>query len=188
MSARTVPGPVHQAVGDGALIERSRTEPECFAEIFDRYAPAVHRYLSGASGPALRTDLPTGTDAMVRYLYRNSHGQNPPDQQAFITAGDLVREAYLPPAALAALWSATARIPGVATAHDEVDAAGRHGVAVVREFNGLRQELILDPVTYAFLGEREVVTRDQDGLIRGQILGSSASMRIAIVDRPGQLP
>jgi hypothetical protein len=163
---------------DGLMRERPR----------DGGADWTTYHLSGASGPAALTDLPTGTDAMVRYLYRNSHGGNPPDQQAFITVGDLVRESYLPPAALSALWSAAARIPGVGTAHDAVDAAGRHGVAVFREFNGLRQELIFDPHTYAFLGEREVVTADQDGLTKGQILGSSASMRVAIVDQVGQLP
>lgn len=39
--------------------------------------------------------LPSSARAMLAYLYRNSHGQNPAAVQAFITAGDLIRESYV---------------------------------------------------------------------------------------------
>jgi hypothetical protein len=182
---------------DGLLRERPQSDPGGWTETplagcRDGHLNPVPRQV-GAGGPcrpmpAYRGDLPTGTDAMVRYLYRNSHGENPPDQQAFVTVGDLIREAYLPPAALSALYSAAARIPGVSVQRDVVDAAGRHGIAVARAFNGIRHELIFDPATYEFLGEREVVTRDGDGLTAGQLFGSAAVLRVAIVARPGQLP
>jgi hypothetical protein len=133
-------------------------------------------------------DLPTSTDAMVEYLYHNSHGQNPPDQQAFITVGDLVRQSYVPPAALSALFSAAARIPGVSVDRDIVDAVGRHGIAVGRTFNGIQDQLIFDSTTYTFLGERSVAIENIDGLTPGWVLSFSAMLRLAIVDRPGQFP
>ena len=43
------PRPV-PVVGDGEVIRRSLTEPAQFAVLFDRHAPAVHRYLSRRVG------------------------------------------------------------------------------------------------------------------------------------------
>ncbi|WP_131738573.1 RNA polymerase sigma factor [Actinomadura roseirufa] len=47
---------VHQQ-SDGAIIERSRRDPEVFAELYDRHAPAVHRYLARRLGRDLADDL-----------------------------------------------------------------------------------------------------------------------------------
>ena len=131
--------------------------------------------------PAYHGDLPSDPAAMLTYLYRNSNGGNPADQQAFITVGDLIRENYLPPRSLSALFAATAKIPGVTVTRSVVDADGRTGIAVGRTFNGSRQELIFDPHSYAYLGEREL-----DG--HGSVTGEAARLRIAIVDRAGLLP
>jgi RNA polymerase sigma-70 factor (ECF subfamily) len=51
------PQPVIPGLADGVLIEQSRSDPERFAEIFDRHAPAVHRYLSRRIGSSLADDL-----------------------------------------------------------------------------------------------------------------------------------
>ena len=144
---------------------------------------------------------------MLTYLYGNSHGDNPRDQQAFITAADMLRGAYLPPAARSALFRAMARIPGVRAMPDVVDVAGRHGVAVTRTY-GYRQELIFDPKTYEYLGEQETVVADPGtggpgttpgrspghtasqvpDLPLGMVFGRIAILRVAIVDRAGQVP
>jgi hypothetical protein len=139
--------------------------------------------------PAYRGDLPTSVDAMLAYLYRpNPHNSDPLDQQAFTTVGQLVVQSYIPPAALSALFSAAARIPGVTVEHDIVDAAGRHGIAVGRTFKGIQDQLIFDSKTYAFLGERSVAVENVGGLPTGWVLSYTAMLRVAIVDRPGQLP
>ncbi|GAA1274486.1 hypothetical protein GCM10009665_72440 [Kitasatospora nipponensis] len=65
-----------------------------------------------------------------------------------------------PPAVAAALMQAAAKIPGTSVVTDEVDAAGRHGVAVVGTNGTLRVALIFDPTTGAFLGVREVLLSD----------------------------
>jgi hypothetical protein len=138
--------------------------------------------------PGAPRDLPTTTTGMLRYLYQHRAGQNPPDQQAFITAGDLIRESYIPPAALAAVFRATAHIPGVTVARGAVTADGKRGIAVQRIFNGISQQLIFDPASYAFIGEREEVISATGGLRPGTIMDSTAVLRVAIVDRAGQLP
>ncbi|MEU6749884.1 RNA polymerase sigma factor [Actinomadura nitritigenes] len=42
---------------DRAIIERSRRDPEAFAELYDRHAPAIHRYLARRLGRDLADDL-----------------------------------------------------------------------------------------------------------------------------------
>ncbi|MEV4006076.1 RNA polymerase sigma factor [Actinomadura sp. NPDC049753] len=43
--------------GDSAIIERSRRDPEAFAALYDRHAPAIHRYLARRLGRDLADDL-----------------------------------------------------------------------------------------------------------------------------------
>jgi hypothetical protein len=135
-----------------------------------------------------RMDLPTDADGMLAYLYRaGGDTRNPRDQDAFNAAGDLIREAYLSPASLAAVFDAVAQIPGVTVIGEVKDEAGRTGVAVaLTQVQGSRTELIFDARTHAFLGERSTQVRNQDGLKAGQVLDSTAVLKIAIVDRAGQ--
>ncbi|GAA4046847.1 RNA polymerase sigma factor [Nonomuraea soli] len=46
---------------DASIIARSRAEPECFAEIFDRYFPAIHRYAAVRLGSAAADDVAAET-------------------------------------------------------------------------------------------------------------------------------
>jgi hypothetical protein len=140
--------------------------------------------------PGYRADLPVDADGMLRYLYRGADGtKNPRDQEAFTAAGDLIREANLSSASLAAVFEAVARIPGVRVVGNVTDAAGRAGVALARdEVQGIRAELIFDRTTYAFLGEHEVLTRGAYGFKAGESINSTAVLRVAVVDRAGQLP
>jgi hypothetical protein len=139
--------------------------------------------------PGYHGDLPTDPGAMLSYLRGRGGSKNGPDQDAFTAAGDLIREAYLAPPVLAAVFEAVGRIPGVTVAGNVTDEAGRAGVVLTRdEVQGSRAELIFDPKTYEYLGERVVVSHDQDGLRAGQILNSTAILRVAVLPAAGQLP
>ncbi len=138
--------------------------------------------------PGYPAGLPTSAGAMLAYLYRNSHGQNPPAVQAFITAGDLISVSYLRPAALAALFGALEKLPGVSVADHAVNAAGQPGVAVQQTFHGMSYQLIFNPRTYAFIGGREVSVSASAGLRVSTILFSYAILRLAVVNHAGQLP
>jgi len=69
-----------------------------------------------------------------------------------------------------------------------VNAAGQRGIAVQQRFRGISQQLIFNPRTYAFIGERQVAVSAASGLRAGTILDSTAILRLAVVDRAGQLP
>lgn len=49
MDETAVTAEVHQ-LSDRAIIERSRRDPEEFAALYDRHAPAIHRYLARRLG------------------------------------------------------------------------------------------------------------------------------------------
>jgi hypothetical protein len=138
----------------------------------------------------LRT-LPTDPGLLLKKVYEETKGQgNGPDQQAFTTIGDLVREQVVPPKLAAGLYRAAARIPGVVLVDDSTDAAGRPGVAIARtdEVDGARTEWIFDRETYTYLGERTVQTRDVEGVKAGTVRGHTAVTDRAVVDAIKQLP
>ncbi|MBE1486310.1 RNA polymerase sigma factor [Plantactinospora soyae] len=49
------------AVADAVLIRQSRTEPERFALLFDRYYPEIHRFAANRLGPTAADDLAAET-------------------------------------------------------------------------------------------------------------------------------
>lgn len=133
--------------------------------------------------------LPTDPHALLKKIYDETRGSGPgPDQQAFTTIGDLLREQLAPPAVSAALYRAAARIPGVTVVGDSVDAAGRHGVAVARVHAGERTEWIFDTNTMEFLGERGVMVEDTKWAKSGQITATTAVLTRGITNKPGDDP
>jgi len=133
-------------------------------------------------------DLPSDPQAMLQYLkQRGGDTKNPPDQDAFSAAANLIREGYLPPKSLAVVFDALATLPSVQVVGDVTDEAGRTGVAVaITEVQGTRTELIFDRKSFAFLGDRSVLVRDQDGLPAGQVMSAAAVLSVAVVDQAGQ--
>ncbi|NUW35067.1 CU044_5270 family protein [Nonomuraea sp. SMC257] len=112
------------------------------------------------------------------------------DMYAFQYLAQGMRDAVLPARTRAAMYGALARIPGVRYEKGASDLAGRPGVTLYRVSGHLRDEIFIDPRTYAYLGYRTVVTRDHDDhgsqLRKGQILGWDAQLRGAIVDKAGE--
>ncbi|MET9769186.1 CU044_5270 family protein [Streptomyces sp. NPDC006415] len=146
--------------------------------------------LNAPSYDYLRT-LPTDPDLLLKKIYDETEGEgNSPDQRAFNTIGDLLREQVVPPELAAGLYRAAARIPGVVLVDDSADAVGRHGVAIARadEADGARTEWIFDRETYTYLGERTVQTRDVEGVKEGTVRGHTAVTDRAVVDAVKQPP
>jgi len=135
----------------------------------------------------LANDPPTGTmtrdDAIYDAIY--TLFSDGPSQGVLI-----------PPNLEAALYRVLQQLPGV---HFETaaDLAGRTGLGFWRVGEGyLKQELVIDPVTYTFMGYEDVAVADHalvgtDGtryVKKGHVMGWGAVLGIAIVQKPGQLP
>ncbi|MER6091314.1 CU044_5270 family protein [Streptomyces bluensis] len=140
--------------------------------------------------------LPTDPDALLKRIRddaERNHGAGSdsttgPDQEAFVTIGDLLRNGVTPPETSAALYRAAALIPGVDVVPDAADAAGRHGVAVARTHDGERTEWIFDKSTARLLGERTVLVEDNAWGKAGTVVTSVALISSGIVDEAGQTP
>ena len=98
--------------------------------------------IGGLNDPTYRLlqTLPTNPHALLAMIYRIERGHGPgPDQEAFVTIGDLLRNTIAPPKVTAALYRAAALIPGVTFVPNATDAIGRPGVAVARIGPGRRR-------------------------------------------------
>ena len=149
-------------------------------------------YQGGVNDPTYRflQSLPTDPHALLSLIERQMSGQQPPPEEAFITIGDLLREAIAPPRVSAALYRAAALIPGVTVIADATDAIGRHGVAVAMTVEGVRNEWIFSKQTLRYLGERDInIAKPRDlNITIGSIAYEAAVLQRAFVDHAGQTP
>ena len=149
------------------------------------------------------SSLPADPAALERVLLAN----DPPN--GTMTRDDAIYDAIytlfsagpsqgvlIPPKLEAALYRVLQQLPGV---HFETaaDLAGRTGLGFWRVGEGyLRQELVINPVTYGFMGFEDVAVADHalvgtDGtryVKKGHVMGWGAVLGLAIVHKPGQLP
>ncbi|MFC8451954.1 CU044_5270 family protein [Kitasatospora sp. NPDC057223] len=146
----------------------------------------------GLNGPTYEylAGLPTDPAALLEKIYTETKGQgSSPDQEAFVTIGDLLRGQIAPPAVSAALYRAAARIPGVTTIDGVPAGSGRTGVAVAHVDGDVRTEWIFDRSSYEFLGEREVVAAEGSRWGKpGTVTGQSTALSRAVVDAAGDRP
>ncbi len=107
--------------------------------------------------------VPTDRDALRAFIEeRASKADQPLDYEMFVVVGDLLRESFSSPVVFespelrSALFDVAASLPGVELLGNTTDEIGRPGVGVGYTHRGVRYELIFDPATSAFLGERDV--------------------------------
>ena len=137
--------------------------------------------LNDATYRLLQT-LPTDPHALLAMIYKVERGHGPsPDQEAFVTIGDLLRDKIAPPKVAAGLYRAAALIPGVTLVRHATDAIGRHGVAVAQTADGIRTELIFSKKSLTLIGERTILAKI------GISTDATAIIRQAFVDHLGQV-
>ena len=178
--------PVADLCGPGLAIENGKRFSISEKPTPDMAANGVHLkcpYQGTVNDPSYRLlqSLPTDARSLLNLIYKETAGAGQsPDQEAFTTIGDLLRESIAPPEVSAALFRAAALIPGVTVIPSAVDAAGLPGIAVSFTSNGEQSEWIFDKQTLQMLGELDFVN--------GTLTGKSAIIARAFVDHPGQVP
>src|SRR5262249_26380523 len=150
--------PVADLCGPGLAIDHGvrfsisdKPTPDMAANGVDLKCP----YRGTVNDPSYRLlqSLPTDPRALLDGIYKQTAGAGQsPDQEAFPTIGDLLRESIAPPEVSAALFRAAALIPGVTVVANAVDAVGRPGIAVSFTSNGEQSEWIFDKQTLQMLG------------------------------------
>lgn len=150
--------------------------------------PPCHRKPTIGSYDYLTT-LPTSPSALRAWLYTNPDGgQGQPDDLAWTEIGDLLREMLVPPKLAAALFRVAATIPGARLVPHAADAVAQRGIAVGRYDRKTKAyaELIFDPRTYQYIGDRDVLAKPVKGVgPAGTLVESTAQLQVSVVS---QLP
>ena len=119
--------------------------------------------------------LPLDPQQLLNYIYRTTVGQGvSADGEALVFIADTLRTGVVPADLRAALYKAAAGIPGVTISDRTATLDGQTGIAFGRdESNGIRQEIIIDPITGLMIGESEVLLRDNilPGVSAGESMG-----------------
>ncbi|MEU8119071.1 CU044_5270 family protein [Spirillospora sp. NPDC049024] len=138
--------------------------------------------------------LPTDPDGMLAWA-RAQEIPTEPNGGAFQLLGSLLlNNGALPPAQTAAAYRAMAKIPGVTVDRAAKDGAGHKAISVSFLIEGwAKDEVLLDPSTYAYQGHRTTVAKDHtmpDGgrFLTGAVESYSVRLAAGVVDRPGQRP
>lgn len=127
--------------------------------------------------------LPTDPAALLEWLYARQGDRDP--GRAFGQIQALLDEAIVPPSTRAALYRATALVPGVRVVPTSADATDREGVAVAFDADGERVEWIFDKDSLAFLGTRDYLIADSSRGRAGTLLSSTAVITQKVTDSAG---
>jgi hypothetical protein len=114
------------------------------------------------------------------------HGQDP-DQEVLVYVADALRSGLLPADLRAALYRALTYLPTLEITERTMTLDGHTGTALGITAAAEQQEIVIDPATGAFIGERQRLAKDQDGIPAGTIIGSS-TVRYDIVKKPWERP
>ncbi|MEV6878351.1 CU044_5270 family protein [Amycolatopsis sp. NPDC051128] len=143
----------------------------------------------GVDHPTLSwvASLPTDPEQLLA-VFRAAAGTNTKhdaDYLTFKTAASFAAraDALLTPAVRTALYQAIALLPGIRRVPGQVDLTGRAGVAIGRDGDRFRSEIILDPVTSRVIGTRMVATAGAD-VPAGTVIAWSSTDQV-VVDSVG---
>jgi hypothetical protein len=186
---------------DGSAMAWTRGSGKVHVE---RFRGGKGRPLRVVIGPLAGYDtlaaLPTDPDALLRWAYRqaeNITGAGVTEHgDVYSIFEGMLSDNVLPPELEAAIFRALKQVPGVTV--DTIEVGGRPALVVGQTEDWLREELVLDAETYAYLGQSGTVVRDaiispeKAGNATGEIKKGHEAVGerlvTAIVDKPGERP
>jgi hypothetical protein len=149
--------------------------PGAQGELLQAPAGAFYGGASGGSYGDLKS-LPREPVQLLNYIYRVTLGAgNSADGEALVFIADRLRTGAVPADLRAAFFEAAAMIPGVTLTEGRATLDGRTGVAIGRDEGTIdRQEIIIDPDTGLFIGERRVTLMALNEIPAGTVVAWSA--------------
>lgn len=138
--------------------------------------------------------LPVKAALLQRIVLANNHSQ---PAAAFRGIMFLMNDFPLPARFQAELYGVLASLPGVGFDRSVTDAAGQRGIGLYVIQDGLKQEVIINPRTYAYMGLLWVATETRTVYgtspavfhqRKGSVQASNAILGSGIVTTAGQLP
>jgi hypothetical protein len=129
-------------------------------------------------------DLPRDPHQLLERIYQENGNAGPSrDGEALVWLADRLRSGTVPAELRSVFYDTAALIPGVTITEEQATLNGRTGTAIGRDEgeNGFRQDIIIDPATGEFIGERQVLLRPGADLPAGTATGST-SVTTTVVD------
>jgi hypothetical protein len=137
--------------------------------------------------PSFLASLPRDPSQLYQRLLADAPDNGRGNAELLVYAADALRTGLVPADLRAALYQTLTRLDGVDLVDQAVNLDGRVGTAIGIDDGQFRQDIIIDPTTGAFIGEREVLTGDYDGAPDGTTFNYTA-VRTAVVDTIGSIP
>jgi RNA polymerase sigma factor (sigma-70 family) len=177
-------------VADAALIEKSWHDPTAFADIYDRHAGTIHRYVARRLGPAVADDLVAET-FLTAFRRRGSYDLDRADATPWLygIAANLIGKHRRTEVRMLRAFARTGHDPVLAGHADQVDeqvsAGALHrelAAALAQLSSGDRDVLLL--VAWAYLSYEEVADalRIPVGTVRSRLNRARRKTRAALGD------
>lgn len=137
--------------------------------------------------PEFLAGLPRDPAQLYARLQADAPVNDRGSAELFVYAADALRTGLLPADLRAALYQALTRVDGIELTERAVNLDGRAGTAIGVDDGQFRHDIIIDPATGVFIGEREVLTEDLEGAPEGTTMQYTA-VTTDVVDAIGALP
>ena len=139
--------------------------------------------------PAWLATLPTDPQAMLARLRKDAPVNGRGDAELVVYVADALRSGLVPADVRALLYQALALLPDIKITQQVANLAGRTGVAmgVDDSESPTRQEIIIDPVTGQYIGERTMALQATQG-VRAGAPTEYSSVTTAVVNAIGTRP
>ncbi|NUT95050.1 MAG: CU044_5270 family protein [Saccharothrix sp.] len=134
-----------------------------------------------------QASLPTDPDALFQRLQDDAPDNSRGSAELLVYAADALRSGLIRSDVRANIYKALAKVPGLEVTEKQANLGGRLGTALGIDDGDIRQDIIIDPETGQFIGERQVTTSDRDFLKAGTVLEFTA-VETGVVDRIGDKP
>jgi hypothetical protein len=189
----------HQANGDGIAYLDVSGQLHVVSPAPPKHSrprsPLLHDGYEGMA--SLPTD-PAALRAWAYELAKHTTGGGEDDNgDVYLIFDHMLRDNIVPPDLEAAIFRVLKTVPGVTV--EQIDVAGKPALSVgMGTSDWLHEELLLDPQTYEYIGERSTITKDtivnkekvgnNTGEVRKGQQVAGLRLAIGIVDKPGERP
>ncbi|AZI56881.1 hypothetical protein EH165_00550 [Nakamurella antarctica] len=131
--------------------------------------------------------LPSDAAAMFARLKADIPDNGKSSGTMLAYAADALGSGALPSKVQSVLFEAMAMIPGLAITERTANLDGQIGTALGYDDGDVRQDVIVDVASGTYIGQRQVLTQDRDGVPAGSTITYS-SVTAQVVGSSGQVP
>ncbi|MEU4762370.1 CU044_5270 family protein [Actinosynnema sp. NPDC023794] len=184
-----VVGTKEEAEAAGVADQRGLPEGEWRATCGDFFGESKCQDPGSWQNPTAewQASLPTDPDALFARLRADAPDNDAGDAALFAYAADALRSGLVGKDVRAAIYQALTRIGGLEVTEERANLGGRVGIALGVDDGERRREIIIDPETGRFIGERVVATDDVQDFEAGTVLEFTA-VSTGVVDAIGVKP